>query len=1206
MKNRTIFLCVALAACFLLVSGTATAQFTQVWKKNAGTWPLMTGGDNTRGAALNSSAGHYLVARRDIPRIYVFDAATGTLLDSLTMTGVAGGTVALVDIEATSDGVIYGTNLVLNTGADTVFQIYRWANDNNATVPTVAYTGKPTKTPAARLGDAFDVAGSGTGTVIFVGGNNAVTKVQKFVTADGATFTYADSVNMTGQDAATGIAQVTPGGDFYASKFASGAPVRLYNNTGTRKEANVTTLFGPQADLAYLDAGGRKWLAAAPESISAKGRATLVNITYGLPGAVKVGSTPLLDTAANTNASGDVELQWNNADSSITMYVLADNNGIAAYKTANLLKINLKPGITNVVRTQFVPLTSANDTVYADVQDDQFIPSGNMKLNYNSDGGAFSSVVMTRTAGDSIKGTYRGIIPGSANTDGKRITYFVRGVDNSGDTTNSATVLAYFAGITKMTLTGPRAVDTATGANLWIGYGIRVSGVCTQEDSLIAVPTSRHDVVLQDDAGGMDFIEFANSSVPPPWRMRRGRLYIATGLIAQFSGHIQVGIPGASVVTHVDVIDQGPAISPAAKLITMHDLSFALQGEQLENSLVRVAHARLTASSTAWPAAGAGGTNITITDNPGVDSLTLRVPALSSANGFPPKQPFTITGVASQFDASSPFKDGYQIIMRQIDDVAGEVKVALKDTSKVNIGSDVVVTATVENINGTGILAYQFNLAFDSTALKFKSVSVAGTISSGFTLSSNLVNGGLLRLAAAGSVALKDSGALFTITLNTLKPASSLITLTGQFNEGSPSAIPAGGVVITSVPKQVVNIATPSFKTAVTNVGHLGALNNYQDTTGFIYGGADKLYEGSFAFATNKSHVSNALRKVLPDAWNAGLRPLEVIQVTKTGATTTMQSVYDDSNQTSPLGIKVIQRTIADTSVGKSGYLMLRFWVVNRTVSPLTGLLVGSYFDFDITPSTGNDRGELVKDSTNQIPGVSSGNPFKIHVMYQRQDPAANYIGLVPLSQTVFAGGRVVMQPTEVYSSASFHLTDSVKYQYLSTWRAGNVYGDGGVATDLGMIASVGPYTVAANDSARAALAVVVGANLGELIANARQAQKDYVAAGGAITVLTDVKQLPNAGIPLTFGLEQNYPNPFNPSTTINFALPKSADVSLKVYDVLGREVWTLVSERLNAGYQQVVWDGRSALGAQVASGMYIYRITAGEFTSTKKMMMLK
>jgi hypothetical protein len=95
-------------------------------------------------------------------------------------------------------------------------------------------------------------------------------------------------------------------------------------------------------------------------------------------------------------------------------------------------------------------------------------------------------------------------------------------------------------------------------------------------------------------------------------------------------------------------------------------------------------------------------------------------------------------------------------------------------------------------------------------------------------------------------------------------------------------------------------------------------------------------------------------------------------------------------------------------------------------------------------------------------------------------------------------------------------------------------------------------------------------------------------------------------GLPLQFALDQNYPNPFNPATTIRFALPTDASVKLKVYDMLGREVRTLVSTNMNAGYHQVVWDGFNNIGGQAATGIYIYRIEAGSFVSTKKMMLLK
>lgn len=94
--------------------------------------------------------------------------------------------------------------------------------------------------------------------------------------------------------------------------------------------------------------------------------------------------------------------------------------------------------------------------------------------------------------------------------------------------------------------------------------------------------------------------------------------------------------------------------------------------------------------------------------------------------------------------------------------------------------------------------------------------------------------------------------------------------------------------------------------------------------------------------------------------------------------------------------------------------------------------------------------------------------------------------------------------------------------------------------------------------------------------------------------------------VPSEFELSQNYPNPFNPTTQIRFALPLESDVELKIYDILGREVATLVKGVHKPGSYTIEWNGRNNYGVHVASGMYIYRITAGNFVQTKKMMMLK
>jgi aminopeptidase N len=94
--------------------------------------------------------------------------------------------------------------------------------------------------------------------------------------------------------------------------------------------------------------------------------------------------------------------------------------------------------------------------------------------------------------------------------------------------------------------------------------------------------------------------------------------------------------------------------------------------------------------------------------------------------------------------------------------------------------------------------------------------------------------------------------------------------------------------------------------------------------------------------------------------------------------------------------------------------------------------------------------------------------------------------------------------------------------------------------------------------------------------------------------------------LPTAFALLQNYPNPFNPSTTIPFDLARQEYVSLKVFDILGREVATLVEGKMPAGHHEVIWNRVDNPGRSVASGVYLYRLIAGEFSSSKTMLLVK
>ncbi|MFQ6032962.1 MAG: T9SS type A sorting domain-containing protein, partial [Candidatus Zixiibacteriota bacterium] len=105
----------------------------------------------------------------------------------------------------------------------------------------------------------------------------------------------------------------------------------------------------------------------------------------------------------------------------------------------------------------------------------------------------------------------------------------------------------------------------------------------------------------------------------------------------------------------------------------------------------------------------------------------------------------------------------------------------------------------------------------------------------------------------------------------------------------------------------------------------------------------------------------------------------------------------------------------------------------------------------------------------------------------------------------------------------------------------------------------------------------------------------------------TDVEDISEEeDIPKKYALFQNYPNPFNPQTSIQFDLPKDTEVRLTIYNILGQKVKTLVDERLRAGHKQVLWDGKNEKGKEVSSGIYFYRIQAGDFSETKKMTIIK
>jgi hypothetical protein len=138
-----------------------------------------------------------------------------------------------------------------------------------------------------------------------------------------------------------------------------------------------------------------------------------------------------------------------------------------------------------------------------------------------------------------------------------------------------------------------------------------------------------------------------------------------------------------------------------------------------------------------------------------------------------------------------------------------------------------------------------------------------------------------------------------------------------------------------------------------------------------------------------------------------------------------------------------------------------------------------------------------------------------------------------------------------------------------------------------------GPFTIGQGGEQTAAFAFVAGSSLSELQTNADAAQAVW--NSGVLTSVEDSR------VPFSYSLEQNYPNPFNPSTTIRYGLPSRSHVTLSVYNTLGQRVRTVVEGEQEAGYHEVRFDASG-----LASGIYLYRLTAGDFVQTKKLVCVR
>ena len=155
-----------------------------------------------------------------------------------------------------------------------------------------------------------------------------------------------------------------------------------------------------------------------------------------------------------------------------------------------------------------------------------------------------------------------------------------------------------------------------------------------------------------------------------------------------------------------------------------------------------------------------------------------------------------------------------------------------------------------------------------------------------------------------------------------------------------------------------------------------------------------------------------------------------------------------------------------------------------------------------------------------------------------------------------------------------------------------------------------GSYTAIGNDASHFNLAINSGSNnsVPPGIPDALHAASDHLPVILKLAYPTEIEVgfRDNERIPSGYSLEHNYPNPWNARTTISYSLPQQSNISLVIYNVQGKEVTRWDEGNIPEGYYSKIWNGTNKFGVSVGSGVYLYRLVAGEFVETRKMILIK
>ncbi len=1066
--------------CIFAYSTVAFSQTTTVWQQSVATNNLpswFNTNSEQRSMAYGNVGGNdqlYLTyAGRALGPVLVLDAATGDSVGTLDTTGISGGTFPLDDIGVSSDGLIFAADLTVNAQSSP-FKVYEWSSDSAAPKPIITYADS-----AYRLGDHITVTGSASDNSLTIwaaaSGKDAVVR---FTTTDyGATFTpqvieLQDSVT-TGT-----IPKVYPAGsDFFVS--SAGVGIREYDATGKLLGA-VASLPINIGNMAYISGGSpMKAYVFAYDYTNVTGvtpqYVRIVDVTNGVASADSVGATPVLGSALNANGTGAIALK-DNGDGTVTIFVLATNNGIGAFsfkawqvaQSQSVATLWQESSATGNLPSWFSTNNEQRNFAYVNSGG-----KGHLYLTYAGhslepililDAATGDSIGTIDTAGisggtfplDDIEASSDGVIfAGNLTVNAKSTPFKV--YEWTSETAVPKAVISYADSSYRlgdhMTVTGSTADNTVT---IWVAAtgGNALVKFTTKDYGATFTPTV---IPLSSGVG----------STPKVWPTANGDFFVSSagqGINEYDSSGKLLGTV-ASLPTSIGDMAYISGGSPMKDYIFAYNYT-NIQGVtpqyvQIADVTNGISSADTVASTPVLGTTvnGNGTGDIALKDN-GDGTVTIFV--LATNNGI----------------GAFTFK-AWQVAQPQYMPTVWQQSIATSNLPSWFNTNNEQRNMAYGNVGGNEHLYVTYGAGAPAPVL----ILNAATGDSIGTLDTAGISGGTFPLDDIG---VSSDGMIFAadLTVNAKSSPFKVYEWTSQ----------------SAAPKAVITYADSAYRLG----DHITVSGSASDNSLTIW-----------AAASGK----DAVVKFTTTDYGATFTP-HVIALQDSVKTGTIPKVYPAGNDF----------LVSSAGVGIREY-------------DASGKLLGAVAS--------------LPTSIGDMAYVSGGSPMKAYVFAYNytnvQGVTPQYVEALDVTNGISTADSITATPD------------------LGT--ALNVNGTGAIALKQNSDGSVTVFVLATNNG------------IGAFTFNAQ---------------LTAVQSRSN-GTPSSYVLSQNYPNPFNPTTQIDYSVPKSGLVTLKVYNVLGQEVATLFSGRLQAGRYTATFNA-----SQYASGVYFYRLQAGNFSIVKKMVLVK